>query len=99
MAYASFSQAGKWIVVKVRPNNNQIPKLGITVTRRYGKAHDRNRFKRLVRESFRLSKNQFYTGLDILVIPRTFALEASLGDIQQEFVDILNKASIHFNSK
>ena len=29
-------------------------KMGITVTKKFGKAHERNRFKRIVREAFRV---------------------------------------------
>ena len=37
----------------LKGSKNFFPKLGITVSRRYGKAHQRNRFKRVVREVFR----------------------------------------------
>lgn len=99
MVHAPFSYAGKLIVVKVRLNNNQVPKLGITVTRRFGKAHDRNRFKRIVREAFRLSKHQFFEGLDILISPRTYALNADMFQIQKEMVEIIIKASLQIQSK
>lgn len=35
---------------------NKEQKLGITVSRKYGKANKRNYFKRIVREAFRLNK-------------------------------------------
>lgn len=46
---------GKFIIIDYRRGNTEGPKLGITVTRRFGKATDRNRFKRLCREAFRLN--------------------------------------------
>lgn len=37
----------------IRQGKSFSAKLGITVTRKFGKAHKRNRFKRVVREAFR----------------------------------------------
>ena len=45
-------------------------RLGISVGRRYGNAVLRNRFKRIVREAFRLSRDQLPPAMDIIVIPR-----------------------------
>ena len=45
-------------------------RLGITVTKKFGKAVQRNRFKRLVREAFRLLKHKAPFILDIHVRPR-----------------------------
>ena len=45
-------------------------RLGITVTKRYGKAHDRNHFKRLVRESFREYYDEIPPGTQINALPR-----------------------------
>lgn len=44
---------GDHILVYASPTNNLSSRLGISVPKRYGKAHDRNFFKRVVRESFR----------------------------------------------
>ena len=46
------------ITILARKNNLEHPRLGLTVAKKYLKrAHDRNRIKRLVRESFRLSQH------------------------------------------
>lgn len=78
---------GEWIVVDVRSNHSRVSKLGITVTRRYGESHERNRFKRIVREAFRLSYPQLPNGLDILIKPRSKAAHASMGDIRRELLE------------
>lgn len=55
-------------------NNNQI-RLGLVVAKRQvGKAHERNRIKRLVRESFRLLPDS--KSCDVVVIVRNYAQNA-----------------------
>jgi len=61
---------GVGIVIDWRQGDASRPKLGITVSKRFGKAHDRNRFKRLIREVFRATAPNMPSGLEINVIPR-----------------------------
>ena len=47
------------IIILARKNNLEHPRLGLTVAKKHLKrAHDRNRIKRLCRESFRLSQHR-----------------------------------------
>lgn len=46
------------------------PRLGLSVSRKVGGSVVRNRWKRLIREAFRLSRNTLPDGIDLVVIPR-----------------------------
>lgn len=76
--------AGDWILVDIRLTSSLFSRLGITVTKRFGRAHERNRFKRLVREAFRLSYARLVFSMDIVVRPRSRAIQAHLHHVQQE---------------
>ena len=59
-------------VLVVRGCENHLPyaRLGLSVSRRVGPAVVRNRWKRLIREAFRLSRHRLPEGLDLVVRPR-----------------------------
>lgn len=85
---------GHWILADIRLTPGPSTRLGIAVSRRYGSACQRNRFKRIVREAFRLSYPNLKITLDIVVRPRSQALFANMGDIQQELLQFIESASL-----
>ncbi len=44
---------GQTLIVQFQRGRSRSAKLGITVSKKFGKAHERNRFKRIIREVFR----------------------------------------------
>ena len=62
---------GKVLFIVWKANGLAHARLGITVTKKFGDANVRNRFKRLVRECFRLSAAELTTGVDIHVRSKT----------------------------
>ena len=89
LAHKSSRSSGRLVVVELCPNKQDLTRLGITASRHYGIAVKRNRFKRIVREAFRLAKKQLPSGFDINVKPRPFALKAKTADIMAELITLL----------
>ena len=58
------------ITVCCRPNGLTYSRLGLSVSSRIGNAVVRNRWKRLLREAFRLSLADLPSGMDLIAIPR-----------------------------
>jgi ribonuclease P protein component len=76
------SVADERIVVYGCENGLQHSRLGLSVSRKWGNAVVRNRIRRLLREGYRLTKAEFPTGLDLVLIPKNVA-DLSLAGVQQ----------------
>lgn len=82
-------QFGRYLLIEISQNLQQKTRLGITVTRRYGKSHERNRFKRVVREAFRITQYDLPLGLDLVVKPRRHLGQAKTGELVLEMTQLV----------
>ncbi len=75
-------------------HGNALPhaRLGLSVSRKVGGAVRRNRWKRLLRESFRMERRKLPAGVDLIVIPRPEA-EPNLTVIRQSLARLARKAA------
>jgi ribonuclease P protein component len=78
------------LVVYVLANHTERTRLGLSVSRQVGNAVTRNRWKRHLREAFRLNRDQLPMGFDIVVIPRR--QPTTLEKVAAAVVSLVNRA-------
>jgi ribonuclease P protein component len=78
----------------VLPNSGEQARLGITATRKFGKAVIRNRARRLVREAFRKNKWIVPQGVDIVINVKQSLAEASYRDLEADFIAFLERMAV-----
>ena len=88
-----FSVCGCVVVyyIKTRRHRNRI---GLTVGKNIGNAVKRNRAKRLIRESYRLSENRIKKGYDIVIVARASINGKKLDDVMRNLTHAMKKADL-----
>lgn len=94
-------KSGKWfgaecVVIYVLPNNKEENRIGVAVGKKAGKSVVRNRLKRLIREAYRLNKEQIAGGFDIVIVWRssTNIDNINFDIVQKSLLKCLNKANL-----
>ena len=92
--YHTNGQANGYLVLYARKNRLDHNRVGITVSKKLGKAHIRNRVRRRFREVYRLNEEAFLPGWDIVIVARSRAIDADFAKLTAAYLQLADKAGI-----
>ena len=80
------SYANKYLVMYIVDNNLEVNRLGISVSKKVGNSVVRHRTTRLIREAYRLHKDELRPNTDLVVVARFRAVGASYQRVERAFL-------------
>ena len=92
--YRTSGQANGYLVLYARKDRTGTNRVGITVSKKLGKANVRNRIRRRLREVYRLNEVKFQPGWDIVVVARTRAIHAPFEVLTENYLALAKQAGI-----
>ena len=92
------SARDRWLLVFAAPNDLAYLRLGMSVSRKVGKAVLRNRLRRLYRETFRLTRQEMPAGLDLILIPRS-SQEPTLEELKKSLPELVRTLELRLRRK
>ncbi|MDR1773874.1 MAG: ribonuclease P protein component [Clostridioides sp.] len=94
------SYSNKYLVLYFLKNNTDTTRLGISISKKVGKANVRNKIRRRIKEVFRLNiVDKILRGYDIVFIARVAASEATYEDIRKSMNFLIKKLGLKITSR
>lgn len=97
--YRTNGVADAYLVLYARRNRTSVNRVGITVSKKLGKAHVRNRTRRRIREVYRLNEERFRPGWDIVLVARSKAVDAEFSKLTMSCLTLAKKAGLLADSR
>ena len=92
--YHTQGLANGYLVLYARKNRTEQNRVGVTVSKKLGKAVVRNRVRRRLREVYRLNEAKFAPGWDIVVVARSRCVKADFSKLTAAYLSLAEKAGI-----
>lgn len=91
-------QTGKWVknnyfVIYYLESNYEIPKFGIAVGTKIGKAYQRNKYKRQIRNIITNNKFLFSNKYEYIIIMKKACSELKYAKMEEELIMLIEKVS------
>lgn len=90
MSQTGVKFTARHFIILVGEMRSEGSRIGITVSKKVGCAVVRNRLKRLLREFYRLHREQFPMA-DVVVISRSSAASCSVADLHKDLVSVMQR--------
>lgn len=83
-------EKNKYFVIYYR-NNNEFNRYGISVPKKTGKAHIRNKIKRRIKNIIDLNENYIHKSYDYVIIIRKRLIELNYKEIEENLLSLINR--------
>ena len=89
------SLADRNLVIYTMKNKSDKSRIGISISKKVGKAHERNRIRRCIKEAYRLNiDDKVLGGYDLVFIARINAADKDYRELEKSLKYICKKANI-----
>jgi ribonuclease P protein component len=88
------SYSNRYVAMYMRPNQQEQSRIAVAAGKRLGKAHIRNRAKRLLREAINHRLSQLKPGVDLLLLARAACLGSGSAEVGAAVDDLLLKSKL-----
>ena len=92
--YHTSGVADGLLVLYARKNRTDGNRVGITVSKKLGKAHVRNRTRRRIKEAYRIHEGAFLPGYDIVVVARVRAAHSRYRELERSLLSLADKLGL-----
>ncbi len=81
---------GKYVCFQYTKESSLLSKIGLTVSRKYGNAVERNLFKRRMRELFRSNRSDFAFSIQVNILPLKLGKVASFEELSEDWENFMS---------